>query len=80
VTAIPSNRVRARGKLGCGRESFVGVVVQFIEKEMEGERAGRRGGRVCAHGSLAALGWERKGKGRRRRGWGPLVSERKGRE
>jgi hypothetical protein len=48
--------------------------------ERAGERAGRRGGRVCAHGSLAALGWERKGKGRRRRGWGPPVSERKGRE
>ena len=28
-----------------------------------GEKARRRGGRVCAHGSLAALGWERKGKG-----------------
>src|SRR5688572_1204164 len=39
VTAIASNRVRARGKLGCGRESFVGMVVQFIEKEMGGERA-----------------------------------------
>ena len=39
MTTIASNRVRARGKLDCGRESFVGVVVQFIEKEMGGERA-----------------------------------------
>jgi hypothetical protein len=31
--------VRERGKLGCERESSVGVVVQFIEKERGGERA-----------------------------------------
>jgi hypothetical protein len=33
------SRQRVRGKLGCGRESSVGVVVQFIEKERGGERA-----------------------------------------
>jgi hypothetical protein len=35
--------------------------------------------RVCAHGSLAALGWERKGKGRRRHGWAWVGPERVGR-
>jgi hypothetical protein len=80
VTTIASNRVRARGKLDCGRESFVDVVLQFIEKEMGGERAPGKRKRwpaitTAINGALPTLTARRKwimGRGRNGRREVPL--------